>query len=302
MSVETALHGHAGRARVDRLQGLGFLTLTAVCWGLNWPVTKTLLQQLPPFSMRMVCSIVGVSFAFGLAAVRGERLGVPRGQWRTLLISSMLNFGAFSILTTLTLVLLRASEGVIITYTMPIWAALLAWPMLGERPTVKRMAALGLGLGGVALMVGADSIEASWVKLPGVLCGFAAAWLFALGTLFSKRHPLAMPPVAAVAWQALIGTLPMFVPAWFETPNWAGVTPLGWSAAAYVAIVPITVAYLAWFRALKLLPAAIASTGVLLSPIVGVIASGLVLGEPLGARQLLAVAITLTGVALAART
>lgn len=302
MSVEVALPGLGARARGDRLQGLGFLTITAVCWGLNWPVVKILLQQLPPFSMRLGCSIVGVTFAFALAAARGERLGVPRGQWRSLIIAALLNFGAFSILTTLALMLLRASEAVIITYTMPIWSALVAWPMLGERPTVKRLAALALGLAGVALIVGADSASASWTKLPGVLCGFGAAWVFALGTLFSKRHPLAMPPVACVAWQVLVGALPVCVLAWFETPNWAGVTLVGWSAASYIAIVPMTVAYLAWFRALKLLPAAIASTGVLLSPITGVIASALMLGEPLGARQLAALAMTLTGVVLAART
>ncbi len=88
----------------------------------------------------------------------------------------------------------------------------------------------------------------------------------------------------------------------FEHPLWARVTPLGWAGLAYVAIIPLTVAYLAWFRALRLLPASTAATGVLLAPMVGVFASAALLGEPLGPRQLLALAMTLTGVGLAARS
>ena len=58
--------------------------------------------------------------------------------------------------------------------------------------------------------------------------------------------------------------------------------------------------YLAWFRALKLVPASTAATTVLVSPLVGVIGSTLLLGEALGPRQLVALALTLTGVGLAA--
>ena len=286
----------------ERVQGLAFLTLTALAWGLNWPIVKTLLAQLPPFSMRSLCGIVGISFAFGLAAARGENLRVPRGQWRHLVISSLLNFGGFSILTTLALVWLRASEAVIITYTMPIWAALIAWPMLGERPTMQRLLALSFGLSGVVLVMAGAGMEVSREKIPGALCALAAAWLFALGSLYSKRHPVAMGPVSGVAWQVALALPPMLLLAAFETPHWAGMRLGGWLAVAYISIIPMTLAYLAWFRALRLLPMSIAATGVLLSPIAGVLASAAMLGEPLGLRQIAALALTLSGVALAARS
>jgi probable blue pigment (indigoidine) exporter len=63
----------------------------------------------------------------------------------------------------------------------------------------------------------------------------------------------------------------------------------------------MTVAYLAWFRALRLVPASMAATTVLVSPVVGVLGSTLVLGETLGPRQIVALGLTLVGVALAAR-
>jgi drug/metabolite transporter (DMT)-like permease len=153
----------------------------------------------------------------------------------------------------------------------------------------------------VALMVGVGSAAFSWATLPGAVMGFVAAWLFGLGTVIAKKRPLRMPPSAAVAWQGSIGTVPVLVLACWEQPHWEGVTHAGWISMAYIATLPLSVAYLAWFRALKLVPASMAATTVLVSPMVGVVGSTLLLGEALGPRQLLALAMTLTGVALAAR-
>ena len=68
---------------------------------------------------------------------------------------------------------------------------------------------------------------------------------------------------------------------------------------AYMTVVPMGVCYLSWFAALKRLPPATASVATLLTPLVGVVAAALALGEPLGAREALALALTLGGVALA---
>jgi probable blue pigment (indigoidine) exporter len=284
-----------------KIEGLAFVLITACSWGFAWPVTKFLLSELPPFTMRSVCSAAGVAFAFAVATVRREALWPPPGQWGLLLVYSMLNFGIFMVFTTLALVLLPASEAVIVTYTLPIWTAAFAWPVLGERPTLLRVAAIALGVAGVALLVGVGSAEPSQSRLPGVLAGGLAAVLFGLGAVIAKRAPLAMPLVAGVAWQVMLGIVPLLVPALWETPNWTMVTPLGWLAIGYVAIVPMTVAYLAWFRALRLVSAATASTALLIAPVAGVFSSSLLLGEALGARQLVALTLTLTGVALAAR-
>jgi drug/metabolite transporter (DMT)-like permease len=282
------------------VQGFGLLLLTAFSWGINWPVAKFLLTELPPFSMRALCCAVAVLFAFALAKLRGERLSVPMAQWPRLVIFATLNFGGFIVFSTLSLAWLRASEAVIVTYTLPIWAALIAWPVLGERPTAVAVLALLLGLSGVALLVGVDASAASWAKLPGVAMGLTAAVLFGLGTVLAKQRPLALPAVAGVAWQLALSLPAVLLLALLERRDWSAVTPLGWSAVLFVAALPMTLAYLAWFRALRLLPAGTAATCVLISPVVGVTGAALMLGDPLGARQVAALGLTLSGVALAA--
>jgi probable blue pigment (indigoidine) exporter len=290
----------------SRAEGVCLVVFTACCWGMTWPQSKFLLSMLPPFSMRASCGIAGSAFAFLVAAARRERLIPPPDQWLWLVVFAMLNYGLFIVLTTQALVWLTASEAVVITYTLPIWASILAWPMLGERLTVKRILAILFGCGGVALMVGIDFAssgvaQANWGKLPGAAMGLAAAWLFGLGTVVAKKHPLRMPPATSVAWQGSIGTIPVLVLSLWEHPVWSDVSPYGWAAVGYISTLPLTIAYLAWFRALRLVPASTAATTVLISPMVGVIGSALLLGETLGPRQVIALAMTLTGVALAAR-
>lgn len=310
MSLPVSAERSAPRSFIgSRAEGICLLLFTACCWGMTWPQAKFLLSMLPPFSMRTLCGVAGSLFAFLLAAARRERLMPPREQWPWLIAFAMLNYGLFVVLTTLALVWLSASEAVVITYTLPIWASILAWPMLGERLNLRRIAAILLGCGGVAAMVGIGFAPASagaagqgvWAKLPGASVALAAAWLFGLGTVVAKKHPLRMPPTAGVAWQAAIGTIPVLLLSLWERPVWSGVSLGGWAAVGYIAVFPFSLAYLTWFRALKLVPASTAATTVLVSPMVGVLGSALMLGDALGPRQWLALAMTLMGVALAAR-
>jgi drug/metabolite transporter (DMT)-like permease len=285
----------------SRAEGLCLVLFTACSWGASWPQTKFLLGELPPFTMRAFCGGCGCLFAIAVALVRREHLLPPRAQWGRLFVFAMLNYGVFIVFSTEAQVYLPASEAIVLTYTLPIWASLLAWPLLGERPSWRQYLALVLAIGGVALLVGVGSVETRREQLPGVLMALTGAVLFGLGTVLAKRTPLALPPATSVAWQVALGTAVLAVLSVPETADWSRVTPAGWACMTYVATIPMTVAYLAWFRALRLVPASMAATTVLVSPLVGVVGGTLVLGETLGPRQIVALGLTLAGVALAAR-
>jgi drug/metabolite transporter (DMT)-like permease len=112
-----------------------------------------------------------------------------------------------------------------------------------------------------------------------VLLALGAAVLFALGSVTARRSPLALPPLAAVAWQVGLGCLPMVVAGLlFERPDPHALTAVGWAAMAYMTVVPMGVCYLSWFAALKRLPPATASVATLLTPLAGVLAAALALG------------------------
>jgi drug/metabolite transporter (DMT)-like permease len=81
----------------------------------------------------------------------------------------------------------------------------------------------------------------------------------------------------------------------------AAISTQSWLLLLYGGIAPLGLCYLAWFAALKRLPASAAAAGTLLTPVVGVITAALFLGEPLGLREVLALSLTIGGVVLAIR-
>jgi probable blue pigment (indigoidine) exporter len=300
------MSGPAVPAMGSRAQGVLMLLITATAWGFNWPVLKFVMHEWPPFLFRVMSGGFGVLLLLSIALFRGERLLPRSDQWGRLVVASILNITSWMGLATLSLFWLDASEAAIIAYTMPIWAALIAWPVLGERPTWQRVAGLALGLSGVGVLMAGQLLSAPMsalvAKLPGVACILGTALMFASGAVFTKLKPVQMAPVPLVAWQIAIGMLPMLaVAVVFDRWSLSHVSALGWGALLYVGAIALCVSYLAWFRVLKLLPASTAAIGTLLVPVIGVASSAFVLGETLGPRQLVALCLTVGGVALASR-
>jgi drug/metabolite transporter (DMT)-like permease len=290
-------------AKARGASGLAFLAITSLCWGLNWPVTKQVLTEWPPLSARGLTGIAGAALLAGLAVLRGESFRVRRDQWPRLVLLAFLNVTVWMTVMGLTLLWLPASEAVVIAYTMPVWASLLAWLVLGERMSPTRILALLMTFAGIAALMGGNGVEASMAKLPGIVMMLAGAFAFAFGTIAAKRYPLALPLIASSALQIGIGCVPVAVAGLvFEHPRIEALSTLGWALMAYMTIVGFCVAYVAWFAALARLPASVAAIGTMAAPVIGVTASAVALHEPLGIGQIAALVFTLAGVALATRS
>ena len=278
------------------------LLATVTGWGLNWPAMKLLLEEVPPFSIRAASAAVGVALLAAIALRRGESLAVPARLFPRLTLAALLNVTAWMGLASFSLLWLAAGEATIVCYTMPVWASIFAWIVLGERITARRLLALAVGFTGLLVLVLGDGLDVGLAKLPGVGFALAAALLFSLGTVVTKRWPVAMPPASLVAWQTGLGCLPLLVGALiFDSVDVAAISTQSWLLLLYGGIAPLGLCYLAWFAALKRLPASAAAAGTLLTPVVGVITAALFLGEPLGLREILALSLTIGGVVLAIR-
>jgi drug/metabolite transporter (DMT)-like permease len=283
--------------------GLAFLAITSVGWGFNWPVTKYLIGYLPPLTLRGTTGVIGASLLAVLALVWGQTLWVPRMQWPRLALFAILNVGCWMVLMGFALVFLPASEAALIAYTMPVWASIMAWPVLGEKPNWLRVLALVMALAGLSAILGGNGISASLSKLPGMVMALGGAIGFAVGAVLAKKWPLDLPPVSTAAWQIGIGCVPVAIAGLlFETADFAGLSGNGWLLFGYSTVVQFCIAYVAWFAALARLPASVAAIGTMAVPVIGVTASAIALHEPLGIGQIAALIFTLAGVALATQS
>jgi drug/metabolite transporter (DMT)-like permease len=283
--------------------GLMFLAITSVGWGFNWPINKYLLSELPPLTTRGSSGVIGASLLALLVIVRGQSLRVPREIWPRLALAAFLNVSCWMVLMGLALLWLPASEAVLIGCTMPVWASILAWPILGERPNLLRVISLAMAFAGLAAIMGGNGSAASAAKLPGIILALGGAIGFAFGTVLSKKLPLDLPPLTAATWQIGIGCFPVAVAGFLiESANFGAVTQFGWLLFSYSTVVQFCIAYVSWFAALARLPASVAAIGTMAVPVIGVVASAFALHEPLGPGQIAALAFTLAGVVLATRS
>ena len=220
------------------------------------------------------------------------------------MLAALLNVTGWMVLMGLALLWLPASEAALIAYTMPVWASLLAWPVLGERPTLLRTLALVMAFAGLAAIMGGNGIAATTAES----CR-ASSWRWpARSALRSARCwrrncRCTLPPIPAAAWQIGLGCFPVaIVGLLVETTHLDKVTQLGWWLLVYSTVIQFCIAYVSWFAALARLPASVAAIGTMAVPVIGVVASALALHEPLGPGQIAALLFTLAGVVLATRS
>lgn len=284
-----------------RIIGVVTLIITAAGWGFNWPVMKLLLRDWPPMFARGVGGVTASLVLAAIACACGQTLRVPRAAIPRLLFAAFTNVFAWMGFSTIAMMWVSVGEGALLVFTMPVWVTLLAWPLLGERPTIKGFSALVLGFAGVGVILGGQTVSLDGGEIVGIMLALGAAILFALGAVLNRK-PLPLMPIALTAWQVGLGCMPMVVIGLvFEHPQYGALSHTGAWALAFMTVFSMGVCYLTWFATLRRLPAAAASTGLLLVPLIGITAAAVLLGEPLGTRQVVAMALTFAGVTLALR-
>jgi drug/metabolite transporter (DMT)-like permease len=265
----------------DTIDSTARLMLVGVslAWGLSWPAMKFALNEIPPFSMRVGTTALATATLFALALLQRRNVAISRGITRLhVAVAGCLNVAVFTIFTAFAQVATTTSRVAVLTYTMPIWAALLAYPILGERLNRVRGASLLLCVVGLLILT-YPLIGSSDLIGVGLAVGTAVSW--AAGTVYLKWARIDADPMAVAAWQlvvALLITIAGMLLVEGSLHLWP-VGPLALWSLVFSGVFGSGFAYLLWFAIVRRLPAMTASLGVLSAPVIGIVASMLVLGE-----------------------
>jgi drug/metabolite transporter (DMT)-like permease len=255
------------------------LIALSLAWGTTWPTMKIALNDFPPFSMRVGTLSIGALTLFTFALVRRRNLRIARGRARAhVLAAGLLNVTAFSLFTAFAQLAATTSRVTILSYTMPIWAAAMARPILGERLDRTRLVALILCIGGIAVLV----YPLAGAGVPaGILLSLGGAVTWAAGTVYLKWARIEADPLAIAAWQVgvALAVVSAGLPIFEGTPHVSQAHLSSILALTFSGLVGSGIAYLLWFDIVRRLPASTASLGALSVPVVGVAASAVMLGE-----------------------
>ena len=267
------------------------LVLLALVWGLSWPIMTIALAEISVWTLRVLGFSLSALSLFALIRLQGRSAAIPRGvTWLHIVAASMFNVVGFGLFSSFALLASSTSRVVIVNYSMPIWASLMAWLILGERLSIRAGLGLVLCISGLTVLVYPVATAPSAVGLLLALC-CALSW--AAGTVYMKWARIAGDLLVITAWQIALGALVfgagLLVFQGMPVP--AAVSLNAVLAVVYNGLIGTGFAYILWFAIIERLPTATASLGSLATPVVGVSSSMLMLGERPTAEDLIGFAL-----------
>lgn len=268
---------HASKAAATGTAKL-LVVVLAFAWGFTWIGSAFALREVPPWSLRFAGTGIGAATLIAVALLTGHSLYVPRGERVHVMIAGLMNVAAFQVLAAFAQMNGATSRAIIISYSMPIWATLLSYLMLGERLNAIRGLAFALcvlGLGVLVWPLLVDGIPRS------VFFALGCALSWALATVYLKWLKATVQPLANAAWQLVFG-FSFIAVGTFIFDGYPRLWPLhteSLMAILYIGIFGMGLAHFLWWAIVGKLPTVTASIGALLVPVIGVIASTIFLHE-----------------------
>ncbi|MBL0163262.1 MAG: EamA family transporter [Xanthomonadales bacterium] len=268
------------------------LLATILIWAYSWVVMKQVLAYAGPFHFAALRYLLGAAVLFGALVLSGQSLRPPPLVLTTLI--GLSQTAAFQGLEQWALIDGGAGHVSLLAYTMPFWAVLLAWLLLGDRPTRRHW--LGVGLAAIGLICIIEPWKALGSPMSTTLAIVGgAAW--AVGTVLSKRMFQRHAPsvLNLTAWQMLIGGAALGVVA-IAVPE----REIDWTftfigGLTYSVVVASSLAWWLWAIVVQRLPTALASVSSLGVPIVSVLLAWLILHEQPSIMALIGMVFVLAG-------
>jgi drug/metabolite transporter (DMT)-like permease len=257
------------------------LIALSFCWGLSWSAMRIALDEVSPWSMRLIGYGIGAVTLFVLIKAQGRSLAIPRGKgWLHNVVAALFLAVGFGIAGTFAQLMANTSRVIIVNYSMPVWGSLMAYFVLRERINARSALGLALCIAGLSVLV-YPVAEQSLREPIGLLLALCCALCWGAGTVYMKWARIKGDLLAITFWQVMVGVvafaigygvfegMPRFEPLQWRT----------WGGLLFNGVLGTGIAYFIWFNIIGRLSTAIASLGSLINPVVGVLGAVIILGD-----------------------
>lgn len=271
------------------------IAVMLLLWASAFAAIRSALDAFPPGELALLRFLVASGFLGALTLLRREPLPRPREMPMLLLLGVLgitvyhlgLNYGELTV---------TAGAASLLISSAPMFTAILAVLLLGERLGPRGWVGIAVGFAGAALIVLGEG-EALGIEVGAVLI-LLAALSASLYSVLQKKFIVRFRPLAFTTYIIWAGTIPMlvFLPGLLSTLRSAP-----WQAVAevaYLGVFPGGVAYVLWVYGLTRLPASNLSSFLYLSPVLAIGIAWLWLREIPGWLSLVGGLVAIGGVAL----
>lgn len=274
-------------------------------WAGNFPLSKLGLAELPPTTITAIRALIAAPTFFALALWRAP-LRRPLGV-QDLVAFAVLGLTGLVGNTTVWywgMVHTTPLNAGIIGAASPIFVALAAWLVLGDRLTARNW--LGIGLSVLAVLVtvakGSLAVLLDFAVNRGDLIVLASQSLWVTYSIYTRLVPSGLSPAWVMAGShavsaAILVPVSLLVDAPWPSPVAA---PMGWTVILYGAL-PVTLGHLWYYAIARAIGPARAATMLNLMPFVVIALTWAILGEPVRVYHVAGAALVIAGVLLATR-
>jgi drug/metabolite transporter (DMT)-like permease len=253
----------------------------AVIWGINFVVVKYATQVFNPVAFTGLRVGTAAVFLLAVALALGH-ISLPRRDVIGLLLLGVIGNGLYQLFFVHGLARTRAGNAALIVAAAPAFIALFARARGLER--VKRMALVGIALSviGVGLVIaGSAKSSNGHTTLLGSVLVFCGVLCWTAYTIMLQPYTKRIDVIKLSAITMVGGAVPLLIastPALIAT-NWSAVGRGGWLALFYSSVISMGVAYLFWYRGLRVLGPTRTAVYTNLQPIIALLVAWAFLGE-----------------------
>jgi drug/metabolite transporter (DMT)-like permease len=277
------------------------LVLMAVIWGVNYSVVKAGLASMAPLVFNGARMLLAAAVLFAIAGVVRDAKWPNRHDTVRLLALGLLGNGLYQLLFIFGLARTRAGVAALIVAAGPAWIAIISRLLGRERVSTRGWMGIGLQLVGVGCVVGSTkSLEGGTDVMLGA--AFIAAGSIAWG-LFSvllqpytqRAHPMHLSAItmASGAGVMLVAAAPGMV-----ALEWSTLPASAWGAVAYAGLGALVVAYLLFYRGVRVLGPTRTSLYSNLQPVIALAVAWVMLNETPTGWQLAGAGFIMVGLLL----
>ncbi|HUQ48273.1 MAG TPA: DMT family transporter [Gemmatimonadaceae bacterium] len=276
------------------------LLLMALIWGVNFSVVKFGTKVFSPLAFTGLRVMLAALVLLGISAARSKPWP-RRNDIFALMGLGMLGNGLYQLFFVQGLARTNVGNAALIVAAAPAFIAIASRLGGVERVHKRVLGGIALSLAGVALVVfGSARAHQGETTLLGTLLVFAGTLCWTAFTVLLQPYARRIDAIQLSSFTMLGGCIPMLfvtTPALLAT-DWAKVGLPAWSAIFYASVISMGVAYLFWYRGLRVLGATRTAVYGNLQPVIAIAVAWIFLGEPPTAWQGVGTATIMTGLFL----
>ncbi|MBT8398201.1 MAG: DMT family transporter, partial [Gemmatimonadetes bacterium] len=279
------------------------LLLMALIWGINFPLIKASLPELPPLAFNALRFPLAAATVLLILKAKGRVRWPEAGDWPRVIGLGIVGNVVYQAFFIFGVDRTFAGNASILLATTPVWTLVLSTASGHEKPSLQVWGGILATLSGMSLVVLGGRLE---VGVPGsvfsgdlLMIGAAVTWsIYTVGSRGLIQKYGSLPVTAWTLWIGSLGLVIVGTPTLLRTPL-SEVSPLAWSGMVYAGVLAIGLAYILWYRGVQRIGNSRTAAYSNLTPVIALMVAWIWLEEVPSPLQVAGAAVVLVGLSLA---